>query len=248
MSTDPQKYIHHNSPSPLGDNVPARATAAAEMAKFSLDPALCEVSVVRSFDGKFGQQDITSLLMELDTQIQRLRGGDMSAVEAMLFAQATALQAIFVDLAIRAQQQERLPVMQAQLTMALAAQAQCRATLEALAEVKNPQHQTFVRQQNVAQQQVVSNAGIACEHGHHRKSGKQTNNGVTPCATGRQRNGSYKQSWFGAGSRGCIRRGQHRTLESGELVKTLLLTARIVKRRKGLQHRLPNLYARAMKR
>ena len=167
MSTDPQKYIHHtDSPSPFVDNVPAGATAAAETAKFALDPALCGVTVVRSFDGKFGQQDITSLLLELDTQIQRLRGGDMSAVEAMLFAQATALQAIFVDLATRAQRQERLPVMQAQLTMALKAQAQCRATLEALAEVKNPRHPTFVRQQNVAQQQVVSNAGITCGHGH----------------------------------------------------------------------------------
>ena len=45
-----------------------------------------------------------------------LRAGDMSDVEAMLFSQATALQAIFVDLATRAQRQERLPIMQAQLT------------------------------------------------------------------------------------------------------------------------------------
>lgn len=154
------------SPSTDLDSSIATTSPETEKAKFALDPSLCGVTVVRSFDGKFGQQDITSLLLELDAQIQRLRGGDMSAVEAMLFAQATALQAIFVDLATRAQRQERLPVMQAQLTMALKAQAQCRATLEALAEVKNPRHPTFVRQQNVAQQQVVSNAGITCPHGH----------------------------------------------------------------------------------
>jgi hypothetical protein len=67
-------------------------------------------------NGKFGEQDITALLLELDGKMKLLRAGDMSDVEAMLFSQATALQAIFVDLATRAQRQERLPIMQAQLT------------------------------------------------------------------------------------------------------------------------------------
>jgi hypothetical protein len=183
MTTDPKKNARDPAASlvqstrvPLDLPTPA-TTPEAEKAKFALDPALCGVTVVRSFDGKFGQQDITSLLMELDAQIQRLRGGDMSAVEAMLFAQATALQAIFVDLATRAQRQERLPVMQAQLTMALKAQAQCRATLEALAEVKNPRHPTYVQQQNVAQQQVVSNSlAVACGH---EKIGSTANKLIT---------------------------------------------------------------------
>jgi hypothetical protein len=163
MTTDPKKTARYPA-TPLAQStrvaldlpVPA-TTPEAEKAKFALDPALCGVTVVKSFDGKFGQQDITALLLELDEQIKLLRAGDMSSVEAMLFSQATALQAIFVDLATRAQRQERLPIMQAQLTLALKAQAQCRVTLEALAEVKNPRHPTYVRQQNVAQQQVVTN-------------------------------------------------------------------------------------------
>lgn len=150
-----------------GGCVPPPPIREAEMAMFTLDPAMCGITVVQAFDGKFGTQHITALLVELDGQIQRLRAGDMSAVEAMLFAQATALQAIFVDLATRAQRQEQLPLMQTQLAMALKAQAQCRATLEALAEVKNPRQPTFVRNQNVTQQQVVNNAvGIACGREH----------------------------------------------------------------------------------
>ena len=43
------------------------------------------------------------------------------------------------------------------MRMALKAQTQCRATLETLAEVKNPRVTTFVRQQNNAQQQQVNN-------------------------------------------------------------------------------------------
>jgi hypothetical protein len=47
------------------------------------------------------------------------------------------------------------------LRLALKAQAQCRATLETLAEVKNPKPPTFVRQQNVAYQQQVNNGDPA---------------------------------------------------------------------------------------
>jgi hypothetical protein len=169
MTTDPKKTTRHPTASLVQSTrealdlpVPA-TTLETDIAKFALDSTLCGVSIVRAFDGRFGEQHIPSLMLELDAQLKLLRAGDMSAVEAMLFSQATALQAIFVDLATRAKRQERLPVMQAQLTLALKAQAQCRATLEALAEVKNPRHPNYVKQQNIAQQQVVNNSpSFAC--------------------------------------------------------------------------------------
>ena len=141
-------------------------TSDAEKAKFTLDPALCGAAVVRSFDKKFGPQGIEPLILELDAQIHRLRGGDMSNVEAMLFAQATALQAIFVEMATRAQRQERMPIMQAQLSMALKAQAQCRATISALADLKYPRQATFVTQSNIAHGPQQVNNGIGAVHEH----------------------------------------------------------------------------------
>ncbi|WP_091876669.1 hypothetical protein [Massilia yuzhufengensis] len=45
------------------------------------------------------------------------------------------------------------------LRLAIKTHAQCRSTLDTLAEVKYPQAATVVRQQNVAYQQQVNNHG-----------------------------------------------------------------------------------------
>ena len=47
------------------------------------------------------------------------------------------------------------------LRLALKAQAQSRATVEALAEMKNPRAVAFVKQANIAQQQQVNNGAPA---------------------------------------------------------------------------------------
>ncbi|WP_210235030.1 hypothetical protein, partial [Mesorhizobium sp. M2D.F.Ca.ET.185.01.1.1] len=59
-------------------------------------------------------------------------------VESMLFAQANTLDMIFGHLARKAAFSEYLNQFQAHLSLALKTQAQCRATLEALAGIKNP--------------------------------------------------------------------------------------------------------------
>lgn len=52
------------------------------------------------------------------------------------------------------------------LRLALKAQAQSRATVEALAEVKNPRSVAFVKQANIAHgHQQVDNPGAARAHG-----------------------------------------------------------------------------------
>ena len=86
----------------------------------------------------------------------------MRPVEAMLYGQAVTLETIFTSLARRATSQEYLKQFQAYLGLALKAQAQCRATLEALAEIKNPRPVAFVKQANIS--------------GGHQ----QVNNGVQP--------------------------------------------------------------------
>ena len=56
--------------------------------------------------------------------------------------------------------------------LALKAQAQCRATLEALAEIKNPRPVSFVKQANIANgpQQVNNGSTHAGTHAHAEKS------------------------------------------------------------------------------
>ena len=84
------------------------------------------------------------------------KNGDLSNVEAMLYSQAVALQGMFVDLAMRAKKQTGLPQIQSLLTLSLRAQGQCRTTLEALAEIKQPRP-VFARQVNTGSNVQVNN-------------------------------------------------------------------------------------------
>ena len=83
-------------------------------------------------------------------------------IEAMLLCQAIALQAIFSKIALHAATQPTFRQQEASLRLALKAQAQSRATLEALNEVRNPRAVAFVRQTNVAHNQQINNGG---DHG-----------------------------------------------------------------------------------
>lgn len=86
--------------------------------------------------------------------------GDMSESERMLFSQAQSLEAIFNALALRAHANMGAGYTSAAdtyLRLAFKAQSQCRTTIEALSEIKNPRGATFIRQQNNAQQQQVNN-------------------------------------------------------------------------------------------
>ena len=82
----------------------------------------------------------------------------------MLYSQAHALQAVFVDALLQVPKQEWFSNSEAYMRMALKAQSQCRATLETLATIKNPPV-VFARQANIAQgpQQVNYQIMLAAE-------------------------------------------------------------------------------------
>ncbi|KVZ52988.1 hypothetical protein [Burkholderia ubonensis] len=87
----------------------------------------------------------------LEAQIAAVQSGDMRGPEAMLVAQAAALDGMFHDLAKRAHNYLRSEPDRADLYLksALKAQAQCVQAIRVLSEVKNPRA-VFVRQTNVA--------------------------------------------------------------------------------------------------
>ncbi len=118
--------------------------------------------------GKFaGDTDLAGLVSGMHDAIAEVQKGDMRSVEAMLYGQAITLQTIFTNLARKAVAQEYLKQFQVNLSLALKAQAQCRATLEALAEIKNPRPVAFVKQANIANgPQQVNNAVKECAPAH----------------------------------------------------------------------------------
>ncbi|MCX7178704.1 MAG: hypothetical protein NTX56_08010, partial [Proteobacteria bacterium] len=75
--------------------------------------------------------------------------------------QATALQSLFVRLAEASMKASMLPQQETAMRLAFKAQAQCRATLETLAAIKNPPL-VYARQANVTTgpQQINNGAAV----------------------------------------------------------------------------------------
>ena len=133
-----------------------------KMAELCQSPIVANANTARTFaQGSFGTISLNESISVLREKAAKVRTGDLSEVEDTLTAQAATLDAMFNELARRAalNMGTHLSATETYLRMALKAQAQCRATIETLAEVKYPKAPTFVRQQNVAYQQQVNNGG-----------------------------------------------------------------------------------------
>ena len=122
------------------------------------------VSVVRFGKGTFGELSLGDCIQALKGTISDVKGGDLSSAEAMLAAQAAALNAMFCELARRAATNmgEHLGATESYMRLALKAQGQCRATLETLAAIKNPPV-VFARQANIRHGPQQVNNGPAPE-------------------------------------------------------------------------------------
>lgn len=103
--------------------------------------------------------DVPGLLATLRVHGTAVNEGDLSRPEAMLMNQADALQTIFVNLTERALRQEYHVHMEGFMKLALKAQSQSRATLQALAELKNPPV-VYARQANVTTGPQQINNGV----------------------------------------------------------------------------------------
>jgi len=149
---------------------------AAAMASMALRPSVNAAAVMMSYTSPLGEQDLCALVNGLANGVRDLHAGDMKRAEAMLYAQAHALQSIFMSFARRAQAQEYQRHLESFLRMALKAQNQCRMTLETLANIKNPPV-VLARQAN------INNGGQ-----------QQVNNGMPPL----QPAGSSGEAWSAA--------------------------------------------------
>lgn len=126
--------------------------ARRDIARLLVSPEFAAARAVRAVEGEshFGAKlDTPELLECLRAQARQVNGGDLSDLEGMLMNQATTLQTLFARLMERGMVQTALPCFETHLRLALRAQAQCRATVETLATIKNPPV-VFARQANIA--------------------------------------------------------------------------------------------------
>ncbi len=141
-------------------------TEAQALAWFRVNPETSAAFVIDAH--QFGISGINPNVIELFKALRessaQSKAGDLSHLEAMLISQATALQAIFTSFAKRAAHQQYQQHLEAYMGMALKAQAQSRATISALVDLKYPRQATFVKQANIANgPQQVNNATHAGE-------------------------------------------------------------------------------------
>jgi hypothetical protein len=135
----------------------------ADKARLTLSPSLNSATVIQAYQGNLMGKDVdlSELIDQLRDTCTEVKGGDLQPLEAMLINQATALQTIFTSLARRAQSQEYQKHLESFLGLALKAQAQSRATISALVDLKYPRQATFVKQANIANGPQQVNNGAA---------------------------------------------------------------------------------------
>lgn len=142
----------------------------------ALRPSVNGAVTISGFLSPGEHSNLPALLDELDAQTKAIWAGNLSRPEAMLGAQAHSLDTIYNVLAQKAAaalKSGNLSSTESYLRMALKCQGQCRMTLETLAEMKAPRSATFIRQQNVAEQQQVNNGPTVNGAAGHTRAHEQ---------------------------------------------------------------------------
>lgn len=175
-----------------------RNLAAAEILTM---PSAQNARVLQAW-GRLGEVDLSAIADRLRHKAQAVINGDTDTVEALLFDQALALQAIFTNLSIEAARSENLSRLDPLLRLALKAQSQSRSTLETLTLIKNPT-MVFAKQANINNggQQQVNNGG------HQASSAPAANNRSAPTELLED---DHHGQWMDAGATSTARRADSR--------------------------------------
>ena len=138
-------------------------TLADAFAHASLRPTVQAAMTLMEYNKNVGEMSINTLVADLEKQCELASKAHLVRAEALLMTQAHTLDALFNNLARRAalNMGEYMNATETYLRLALKAQGQCRATLETLAVIKNPQPVAFVQQANIAHGPQLVNNGPA---------------------------------------------------------------------------------------
>jgi hypothetical protein len=151
---------------------------ARMMAEVAMLPLPSHVITSHLFtEGTVGKVDLTESFHVLEDEIKKVQNGDLSSLEATLTAQVITLDKIFIEMARRAagnmgQYRDTVAVY---MKLALKAQSQCRTTIQALAEIKNPQPVNIVKQANIANGPQQINNGVSATDSRAEKNQNQPN-------------------------------------------------------------------------
>jgi len=156
------------------------------LSRVALNPVVRHASTASSYASSiFGGShtpEIENDVKVLREALDKAQKGDKSFASEMLAAQAVSLDAMFTELARRAgaNMGEYMGAMETYMRLALKAQANCRATLEALSKLHQPREQT-VKHVHVNE---GGQAVVADQFHQHQGEGKNGKTGEQSHATG----------------------------------------------------------------
>lgn len=155
-------------------------TGAKAVARKVLDPGFRHAVSAASFGGKVlgdtieqpGLMDYVDHVLKLGDDAE---AGDLALASRLLLSQAITLDAMFTELARRAaiNMGEYMDASEKYGRLALKAQSNCRATLDALAKLHQPREQT-VRHVHVNE----GGQAVVADHFHHHPGGAQNEKSV----------------------------------------------------------------------
>ncbi len=141
---EPKADVVLTMPKGMGE----KAAAAMMFMRPTLLGAMTLEAWHRKTADSLGGLDIIALADELTIQVnQVIESDDMGRCQALLVTQAHVLDAVSNEMLRRAAKSEYLSQLECYSKIGLKAQAQCRATVEALASVRSP---VVVKQTNIA--------------------------------------------------------------------------------------------------
>ena len=132
------------------ENAPPTVERQRKLAQTMTSPAVSASNAIRQWSGLDGTPFLDGLIAELETQIAAVESGHLDGLTARLSGQALTLEAIFYTLARSAFEYRGSPYEADKLRLALKAQAHCRATIQSVADLKNPRPTAYVQQANIA--------------------------------------------------------------------------------------------------
>lgn len=135
------------------DDLARQAKAKAEDEKYFatvMTDGTINVMVTQTYMPEFNKATTMEALEEVrQQQVKAIAAGDLTQLEQMLLTQAAALQAMFIDLAVRAKKQNQFDGIQTMTGLALKCAASSRQAITALAELRMPKTAVFAKQANV---------------------------------------------------------------------------------------------------
>lgn len=181
-----------------GDQTKSYDRQIAELAASGL---VTNARMVVNFSAEsFGKMSLTDSYEVLQDAGKLVNQGDLEAMERILTAQVISLDTIFCSMAHRAQMNiGHFPdAVSKYMNLALRAQSQCRSTVEALAEIKNPK--PYI-QNNKAQYQQVNNGTSPPDGNYYNNTRACAHTGENPKQTNELlENKTYEQEWLDTGT------------------------------------------------